>query len=360
MLPALLALAAFSAHAHAPHPPPIEAVVLVVQGAGVCAGAFIDDQGTVATAYHCVAPGGRPQITTADGRVAVGRVTAVNASVDLALIATPDLAGSPFLALADTPPDQGDRVRALGHPFGVKAPAGFLEGTLRWSLSEGVVAAVGTRSLQFTAPVNPGNSGGPVIDDEGRLVGVVSRRLSGDGMGFASRVEALQTLMDGEGRGLGPLGGVLSLETFVSLPQLIDSGTVDFGEVSLGARLMASLRDRVVLGASFSLPLSARWSALRFGEASWLPWELRAGLRQRVLRGQWTSHLEVYGGVLDVASLVASDSSVFTRHDDLAPLVGAAASIAGTTIDLGVAPLDGALILRMQVVIGWPGTFWMF
>ena len=55
--------------------PPLDAVVLVRQGASTCAGAFVDAEGTVATAYHCVTAGGRPKITTRDGRDAVGTQT---------------------------------------------------------------------------------------------------------------------------------------------------------------------------------------------------------------------------------------------------------------------------------------------
>ena len=64
-------------------------------------------------------------------------------------------------------------MRAIGHPYGTRLPGGFMTGLLRWSTSEGVVSGVGPHAVQFTAPVNPGTSGGPVVEDEGRLVGVV-------------------------------------------------------------------------------------------------------------------------------------------------------------------------------------------
>ncbi len=171
--------------------PPQDAVVLLVQGPGTCAGAFVDDQGTVATAYHCVTVGGRPRVTTFDGREALGRVTRVDVRQDLALVEVPDLAGSPSIPLRDGPAEVGSRVQVIGHPFGARRPVGFVEGTLRWAVSEGVLSAVGSRSLQFTAPINPGNSGGPLLDEEGQLLGVVSRALGGAGIGFAARAEGV-------------------------------------------------------------------------------------------------------------------------------------------------------------------------
>ena len=57
-----------------------------------------------------------------------------------------------------------------------------MEGTLRWSVVDGVVSSLGSQAMQISAPLNPGNSGGPVIGEDGELVGVVSRRLSGQGL----------------------------------------------------------------------------------------------------------------------------------------------------------------------------------
>lgn len=334
---------------------PLEAVVLVQQGPGTCAGAFVDDRGTVATAYHCVAPGGRPRVTTHGGESALGRVTRVDVAHDLALVAVPALAGGAWIPLREGAPELGERVRTLGHPYGARLPAGFVEGTLRWSVSEGIVSAVGPRSLQFTAPINPGNSGGPVLDAEGRLVGVVSRRYGGQGIGFAGRADAVAGLLAGEGRGFGPLGGTLSLDVFTSVWEAAE------GAVSVGARVEVSFRDRVVLGAAGALPLDARWSVTRFGTAQhFTEGELRLGLRQRLLRGQWTSFVELYGGGASVGVLRPHPEVDWTRESLPAPLIGAAVSIAGAAVDVGFVHVEGAWAVRTLVVLRWPGVFWMF
>jgi hypothetical protein len=360
VLAALLCLSALAAEPDAalgtaPEDLPLDAVVLVLQGPATCAGAFVDESGTVATAYHCVANGGRPRVTTRDGREAVGRVVRTSVRMDQALIEVPELAGEPVLPIREDTPRLGETVRAIGHPYAAREPGGFAEGTLRWSVSEGVVSAVGSRSIQFTAPVNPGNSGGPVIDAEGRLVGVVSRRYGGDGLGFAGRADGVRDLMDGGGHAFGPLGGTLSLEVMLSVWE----GRL--GSVAAGGRLEAAFRDRLVVGVQAAFPLSARWDVLRFDSGvRWSDLEGRIGVRQRVFRGVWTSHLEAYGGVASVRTMWPDENSVFRNEWDVAPLVGGVIGVGGSAIDMGFVWIDSEWSIRTQITLRWPGTFWMF
>jgi len=334
---------------------PLDAVVLLEQGSATCAGAFVDAAGTVATAYHCVAHGGRPKITAHDGRSTIGRVVRVDPGMDLALVAAPELAGTPFLPLRMDPPPLGAVVRPIGHPYGSQLPAGFVEGTLRWSVSEGVVSAVGPRALQTTAPLNPGNSGGPIVDTEGRLVGVVSRRYAGDGIGFAGLASGVQNLLDGGGHGFGPLGGTLSTDVFLTAWE----GGV--GSIAVGGRLEASFRDRVILRAGAAIPISARWSVSRFqSEVRWAQFEATGGLRQRAFRGQWTSWLDAYGGIAYVQSLVPDPTYIFVNEGHWAPLAGLALTVGGAGLDGTLAWVEGDLQWRLSVTLRWPGTFWMF
>ena len=68
------------------------------------------------------------------------------------------------------PPSVGDPVLAVGSPLG-----------LGNSVSSGIVSAFHDGIIQFSAPISPGNSGGPVVDRTGRVVGVARSKLVGDG-----------------------------------------------------------------------------------------------------------------------------------------------------------------------------------
>lgn len=163
----------------------LDTVVLLVAGPSLCAGSIVAADGLVATAYHCVAESAGARVVLRDGRRFTGKVVARDPAHDLALVRFDAPEGLPVLPLRGDLPTIGERVYAAGHPFGFNA-RGTLAGTLRWSVSEGIVGAVGDWFVQTDASVNPGNSGGPLVDAEGRMVGVVSRKLRAENLGFAT------------------------------------------------------------------------------------------------------------------------------------------------------------------------------
>lgn len=334
--------------------PPIDAwmdaVVLLEQGSTTCAGVVIDAEGTVATAYHCVAAGGRPRARRRDGTAGVGRVTGTDRRRDLALVAVPALAGGGWLPLSTRDPALGAPIWVLGHPSGGDVASGFYSGTLRFSAVNGIVSAVGSESLQISAPVNPGNSGGPVVDGRGQVVGIVSRRLGGQALGFAGRSEHLAPLMAQERR-LG-VGGTVALEgAFVAM---------DRGAVALSPRVEFALRDRLVVEGSVSFPVSPRWSAARFGESVVLRGEAHGGLRQRVGRGPWASRLDVWAGVAqrERLSAAADDPLSWTTEVDFVPVVGGVVRV--RSVGFEVAFGLGEPVGRAAVVLRVPGVFSVF
>ncbi len=143
------------------------------QGSG--SGIVIDEQGTILTNYHVVAAADSLEVRFEDGSTASARVLGSDPGSDLAVIrAEVSDRKLTVAALGDSDGIRaGDPVLAIGNPFG-------LEG----SLTEGIVSATGrafaagdnTRPIrgmiQTDAPVNPGNSGGPLIDCKGRVIGV--------------------------------------------------------------------------------------------------------------------------------------------------------------------------------------------
>lgn len=340
---------------------PASTVVLIRQGSSACAGTFVDGQGTVVTAYHCVADGGRARVQTRDGRVTSARVVSRLPRHDLAVLQAPQLAGEPWLALRTEAIAPGTVVRAWGHPLGSLAPEGFMAGTLRWSVSEGIVAAVGPRALQVTAPVNPGNSGGPLVDAEGRMVGVVSRKLRGDGLGFATRVEPLAALLEEPHRG-SVVGGSFRAALAGSL------WGADGGAASVGVMLEAAMRDRVVVGGSVSLAPQPNFDALRYGQATWSVGEGWVALRARAGHGYWTVRADVYGGaaVVQTVSRVGERASFRTAVEQrLAPIAGVRIALATVALDAGFVPItdeDGASAwaTRTSLMLLWPGRLGVF
>ena len=152
----------------------MESVVLLLTGPAWCTGVLVDDKGTVATAYHCVASGQKTAVRTRSGDEFIGKTVAADPKNDIALISVEGISEviSP-MAIRTTDPRQGDQVYGLGHPF---APASgrtlAMEGMLQWSVTAGIVSAVGPRLIQTDTALNPGNSGGPVVDEDGLIVGI--------------------------------------------------------------------------------------------------------------------------------------------------------------------------------------------
>jgi len=107
----------------------------------------------------------------------VGDVFAWDALNDLAFIVTKT--EMPAIELASDA-RIGDGVIAIGSPFG-------LEGTL----TQGVISNFTERHYQTDAAINPGNSGGPLLDLQGRVLGVNTWKRDGEGIGIAHRISLL-------------------------------------------------------------------------------------------------------------------------------------------------------------------------
>ena len=132
-------------------------------------------------------------------------IEAVDPDLDLAVLSI--VGGElPYLALGDSEAvAQGDAVQVYGFPFGRQVEVGqanLPDIVPLVSASRGSVAATrtdasgGTAYLQTTATVNPGNSGGPMLDEDGYVLGVVRLKLrDSDGIGFAIPVNAVKDFL---------------------------------------------------------------------------------------------------------------------------------------------------------------------
>jgi len=135
----------------------------------------VDAGGRLLTNAHVVADCTRIELTYGDGRRVGGRIAARDTRADLALLegATPATAVAAF---ARTGARAGDDVIALGYPL-----RGLL--AMEANVSTGIVSATAglkddpTR-LQISAPIQPGHSGGPLLDESGAVLGMVVSKLN--------------------------------------------------------------------------------------------------------------------------------------------------------------------------------------
>jgi hypothetical protein len=153
---------------------------------------FVVAPGLVATCHHVVEHGAQARVKTHDRiEYSVEKVVATSAGHDIALLSVPKMQSAPALGLRELSTiEVGEDAIAIGSPLG-------LQGTV----TTGVVSAVredpgyGT-VVQTSAATSPGNSGGPLVDGEGRVLGVISFGATrGQNLNFAVASSELEKLM---------------------------------------------------------------------------------------------------------------------------------------------------------------------
>jgi S1-C subfamily serine protease len=161
-------------------------------------GVIVSPDGYLLTNAHVIERGTRLRIGLLDGRELLARVVGADPSTDLAVLKLDAEGPLPFLPMSRS--DDlivGETVIAIGNPFG-----------LSHTVTTGVISAVhrnfraGNRTLfdfvQTDASINPGNSGGPLLDIDGRLVGI-NTAIIGErsaGIGFAIPIDRARRIAE--------------------------------------------------------------------------------------------------------------------------------------------------------------------
>ncbi len=213
-----------SAHAATPSPTPTSAASLTVPGiyqrvapsvvivrtrGGLGTGVIVADDGTILTANHVIASGGTITVTFADGTTANATVAAAEPKLDIAALTPAKLPQVVVSATLGGGAGVGASVVAIGNPLGLidSVSAGVISGLDRTAdTNNGKFSGL----IQFDASVNPGSSGGPLLDAHGLVIGIVVSLAAPDGqdafagIGFAVPIGAALGAGGGKGPGKGP------------------------------------------------------------------------------------------------------------------------------------------------------------
>ncbi len=173
-------------------------------------GFIIRKDGYIVTNAHVVTEAERIQVKLSDGRRLDGKVIGQDDRVDLALVKI-EATGLPVAMLGDSNRLRvGEFVLAVGNPFGLEQTVSF--GIVSRKGAPLQVAAPGFDFIQTDAAVNPGNSGGPLVNMAGEVVGVNSMAARNGTIGFAIPINLVKGL----------------------LPQLAATGKIQWGWLGVG------------------------------------------------------------------------------------------------------------------------------
>ena len=206
---------------------------------GVGSGFFIRDDGYIATVAHVVDGMEKITVITKAGESYEATVVASNAMTDLALLKI-DGTGFPTVAFgASGELLTGERVIAIGTPASLEYAGSLCTGEVSFALrtvkvydEAGRVLQKKMKLIQTNAAVNHGNSGCPLFDEYGRVVGIVTMKLGGDtvGLSFAIPSDGASAILGAMMRGESLSDEVLSLVS-TGAPKL---GVVGVKSTSMG------------------------------------------------------------------------------------------------------------------------------
>jgi S1-C subfamily serine protease len=285
------------------------------QGQALGSGFVIDKSGHILTNAHVVLNASKVQVAfgaDATSRTYDAKVLGIDRSTDVAVLKVdaPAEALTP-LALGNSSDVQvGDPVVAIGNPLGEArtATTGIVSAVNRDIGSlQGNVQIRG--AIQTDAAINHGNSGGPLINDEGQVIGITSQILSDDpnnpqsgsiGIGFAVPINTVKTVAD----------------------QIITSGKAQHTYLGiLGSEITPNLAQALNLGVDHGVLIGKVESGSPAAKAG-----LKAGTTQATIQGQTMT----LGGDI----ITSIDGKQIHTFDDLSG--GIAAKKPGDTVQLGI------------------------
>ena len=170
------------------------AVVLVERQGGSGSGVIIRRDGVILTNAHVVGDARTVTVTLADGRRLTGQVLGRDPTVDVAVVRI-GATDAPVAPVGDS--DQlvpGQTAVAIGNPLGYErsVTTGVVSG-----LNRSIRGASLEALIQTDAAINPGNSGGPLLDSQGRVIGINTAIIpAASGLGFAVPINLARNIAE--------------------------------------------------------------------------------------------------------------------------------------------------------------------
>ncbi|MBX3231509.1 MAG: serine protease [Labilithrix sp.] len=295
----------------------------------------------VATALHVVDLGRELKVEFPNGKQVKAEVVAVDDRHDLALLELAEATDAPPLVPRYSV-TIGSPILAIGNPYGdVARYVDELEGLLNFSVSQGIVSAKSDAFIQTDAVLSPGNSGGPMLTCDGRVVGVADKLLESR-IGFGVPVTHLQKLVP-HARESTYRGRWIPRDAALGLAVLVDANS--YIGFYLGGSVVGY--DRIALTTRLGLAFAGK------GDVSDVPGpvtdrsirrifgELTIGYRMLFLPYAFPTYFTLAGGVFGTF-----DRGEQTRLT-LATTPEGAPALASQTIDIrggGVKPLATAVL----------------
>jgi len=170
----------------------VKAIVSVATDKAMGSGFFVNSDGYVITNYHVIEDGDVINVLTYENEIIPANMVGFDDVKDIALL---KVSGDyEIIELGDSDDLQvGNNVIAIGNPLG-----------LSFSVTEGIISALKREGpsglkeyIQTDVSLNPGNSGGPLIDIEGKAVGVNNYKIGGaESLGFALEINSVKEFIN--------------------------------------------------------------------------------------------------------------------------------------------------------------------
>ncbi len=166
----------------------VKSVATVRTDRSLGSGFFINDQGYIVTNYHVIAGARQLAVATHDRRLIEAKLIGIDTFRDLALLKIDE--SYPALPIGDSDKLKvGNKVIAIGNPLG-----------LSFTVTEGIISGLDREGpngleeyIQTDVSLNPGNSGGPLIDTAGSVVGINNFKIGdAESIGFALESKTLK------------------------------------------------------------------------------------------------------------------------------------------------------------------------